>query len=66
MAWADRELAGDPGYRPASLLKGMCLYSMGRRAEAGRYFAAARCGKDLTARLAGSIAGVAEGGGCEK
>ena len=52
---ADAELAAAPGDPLASMVKGMALYSSGRKQEAAPYFSAARSGGPFTAELAGSF-----------
>lgn len=54
---ADAELSADDKDALASAVKGMALYSQGRKAEAAPYLATARCGGPFTARLAGSLLG---------
>jgi len=43
----------------ASMIKGMALYSLGRRGEAGPYLAAGRAAGPFTCRIAGSLLGEA-------
>ncbi|MDD5208695.1 MAG: hypothetical protein PHV36_04865 [Elusimicrobiales bacterium] len=52
---ADAELALDGKDALASVVKGMALYSLGKKAEAQPYFAAARGGGQFTAKIAGSF-----------
>ncbi|MBI4351427.1 MAG: tetratricopeptide repeat protein [Elusimicrobia bacterium] len=54
---ADAELALDGKDPLASAVKGMALYSQGKRTEAEPYFLAARCGGPFTAGIAGSFLG---------
>ena len=49
---ADAELAADPGDALAAAVKGMALYSLGRKGEAEAYFLRARSGGPFTARVA--------------
>ncbi len=58
---ADAELAADGKDSLASAVKGLALYSLGKKAEAGPYFRTARCGGPFTAGLAGSFLGAAAG-----
>ncbi len=52
---ADAELAVDGKDALASVVKGMALYSLGKRTEAVPYFTAARSGGPFTAKIAGSF-----------
>lgn len=52
---ADAELAADPGDALAAAVKGMALYSLGRKGEAEAYFMRARSGGPFTARVAGAF-----------
>lgn len=66
---ADAELAADGKDALASAVKGMALYSLGKKPEAEPYFLAARCGGPFTAKIAGSFLGRDPGNaeaGCEK
>jgi len=56
---ADAELGPDGKDALASVVKGMALYSLGKRAEAEPYFLTARCGGPFTAKIAGSFLGAA-------
>lgn len=49
---ADAELAAAPGDALAAAVKGMALYSLGRKGEAEAYFLKARSGGPFTARVA--------------
>ncbi len=55
MEAADAELALDGKDALASVVKGMALYSLGKKAEAQPYFAAARGGGPFTAKIAASF-----------
>jgi tetratricopeptide (TPR) repeat protein len=52
---ADAELAAAPGDALAAAVKGMALYSLGRKGEAEAYFLRARSGGPFTARVAESF-----------
>ena len=54
---ADAELAADGKDPLASVVKGMALYSLGRKPEAAPYFMTARGGGPFTAKLAGAFLG---------
>ncbi|MDP2864742.1 MAG: tetratricopeptide repeat protein, partial [Elusimicrobiota bacterium] len=54
---ADAELKADRKDALASVVKGMALYSLGKRTEAEPYFLTARCGGPFTAKIAGSFPG---------
>ncbi|MDD2804851.1 MAG: tetratricopeptide repeat protein [Elusimicrobiales bacterium] len=54
---AEEELKLDPEDALASQVKGMALYALGRRAEAGPYFTAALKGGPFTAAVAGAFLG---------
>jgi len=55
MAAAEPELSADPADPLAAVIKGMALYSLGRRQEAGEYFKKAGRGGPFTAGVAGSF-----------
>ncbi len=54
---ADAELDLDRKDALASVVKGMALYSQGKRTEAEPYLMTARCGGPFTAKIAGSFLG---------
>lgn len=54
---ADAELNADGKDALASVVKGMALYTLGKKNEAQPYFVTARCGGPFTAKIAGSLLG---------